>query len=140
MNAGHDLGGGKEATQTLAAFVEMVSDGMPLPKMEWEMSDVSYKKAHAKVKISERVNAIRLWTADSADRDFRDDQWSSRDLDIGSGSSTGAAEVTVPDAGYRGYLLEITLKSPRGHPYKLSTEARVAPDKLRDIPVVKTAE
>src|SRR6266581_496962 len=33
-NAGHDLAGGKEATQTLAAFFEMIADGKELPRME----------------------------------------------------------------------------------------------------------
>lgn len=131
-NAGHDLGGGKEATRSLAAFVEMVSDGRPLPKMEWELTDVSYKKAAAKVRISEPAEKMRLWTATSTDRDFRDDKWSSRDLEIRSGSSQGAAEIPVPDMGYRAYMLEVSLKSPRGFDYKLSTEARVTPDKPRE--------
>jgi PhoPQ-activated pathogenicity-related protein len=131
-NAGHDLGGGKEATKTLAAFVEMIADGRPLPKMEWELSDVSYNKAHAKMKVSERADAVHLWTATSTDRDFRDDSWSSTDLAIHAGSSQAATEVPTPEAGYRAYMIEVELKSPRGHPYKLSTEARVTPDKLRE--------
>src|SRR5207247_9531366 len=35
-NAGHDLNGGKEAIQTLAAFYEMIADGKERPKMEWK--------------------------------------------------------------------------------------------------------
>jgi PhoPQ-activated pathogenicity-related protein len=35
-NAGHDLAGGKQATESLAAFYEMVADGKPLPRMTWE--------------------------------------------------------------------------------------------------------
>ena len=131
-NAGHDLGGGKEATQTLAAFVETVADGLPLPKMEWELSDVSYKKAHAKMKVSEPADAIRLWTATSVDRDFRDDQWESKELEVRRGSSQGAIEVPTPESGYRAYMMEVLLKSPRGYPYKLSTEARVTPDMIRE--------
>jgi PhoPQ-activated pathogenicity-related protein len=130
-NAGHDLAGGKEATKTLAAFVEMIADGHSLPKMEWELSDVSYKKAHAKTKVSEHADSIRLWTATSVDRDFRDDKWASTDLKVSGGSSQAAAEVPTPETGYRAYMLEVQMKSPRGHPYKLSTEARVTPDKVR---------
>ena len=131
-NAGHDLGGGKEATQTLAAFVEMVADGLPLPKMEWELSDVSYKKAHAKMKVSEQSDSIRLWTATSSDRDFRDDKWTSKDMEVRRGSSQAADEVPTPETGYRAYMIEVSLKSPRGYPYKLSTEARVTPDAIRE--------
>ena len=34
-NAGHDLGGGKEAVQTLAAWFRLVIEGKPLPSLKW---------------------------------------------------------------------------------------------------------
>jgi PhoPQ-activated pathogenicity-related protein len=132
-NAGHDLKGGKEAIKTLAAFVEMIADGRPLPKMEWELADVSYKKAYARMKVSERAERIQLWNATSLDRDFRDDTWTSKDMEIRPGSSQAAAEVPTPEIGYRAYMMEVSLKSPRGYDYKLSTEARVTPDKVREV-------
>jgi len=131
-NAGHDLNGGKEAIKTLAAFVEMIADGKPLPRMEWELADVSYKKAHASLKLSEHAQKIQLWSATSLDRDFRDDSWTNKDLEIRSGSSHAGVEVPTPETGYRAYMMEVSLKSPRGYDYKLSTEARVTPDKLRE--------
>jgi hypothetical protein len=39
--------------------------------------------------------------------------------------------VSAPEKGYRAYLAEVTLKSPSGHEYKLSTEARVTPDNVK---------
>ena len=128
-NAGHDLGGGKEATQTLAAFFQMIADGHELPRMEWQFS--AENPAELSVKVNRPARAIRLWTADSADRDFRDEQWTSRDLPIKPGSSIGKAVIEKPASGYRACLGEVTLTSPDGHEYKLSTEARVTPDNIR---------
>ena len=125
-NAGHDLGGGKEATQTLAAFFQMVADNQPLPKMEWDI-----KEGKLALKVNQPAKAALLWTADSTDRDFRNDRWSSKPLTIEPGSSRARAEVEKPESGYRAYLGEVTLASPTGHEYKLSTEARVTPDSIK---------
>lgn len=128
-NAGHNLGGGKEATQTLAAFFQMIADGEELPKMEWTMQKDG--KAEISVKVNKQAKQITLWTASSADRDFRNDQWTSRQLEIKPGSSRADATIEVPETGYRAYLAEVVLTSPTGQEYKLSTEARVTPDQVK---------
>jgi PhoPQ-activated pathogenicity-related protein len=128
-NAGHNLGGGKEATETLAAFFEMIADGKELPKMEWEFH--SSKRAEVDLSITQPVKAVHLWTADSADRDFRDDKWTSRDVAAKGNGRTASVSVEAPASGYRAYLAEVVLTSPSGHDYKLSTEARVTPDSIK---------
>jgi PhoPQ-activated pathogenicity-related protein len=128
-NAGHDLGGGKEATQTLAAFFQMIADKQDLPKMEWEIKDGD--PAKLSLKVNRDAKGVRLWTADSTDRDLRDDKWSSRELEVKSGSSRATVDIDSPDQGYRAFLGEVTLTAPTGHAYKLSTEARVTPDEIR---------
>ena len=130
-NAGHDLGGGKEAIQTLAAFYEMIADGRELPKMEWKIGDGANGEATVEVSVNQKAAAVRLWTAKSTDRDFRDDQWSSRELAIKPGSSRAVAGIERPKQGYRAYLAEVELTAPDGHTYKLSTEARVTPDNIQ---------
>lgn len=125
-NAGHDLAGGKEATQTLAAFFQMIADNQPLPKMEWDI-----KEGKLALKVDRPAKAAALWTADSADRDFRKDQWTSRELKVEKGSSRATAEIEKPASGYRAFLGEVTLTAPTGHDYKLSTEARVTPDSIK---------
>lgn len=130
-NAGHDLAGGAEATQSLAAFFQMLADGQELPRMEWELKDVSKSSAEVTVKVNQPAKSIRLWTAESETRDFRKQQWSSRELEIKPGSSQASAKVETPEKGYRAYLAEVVLKSSTGDEYKLSTEARVTPDNIR---------
>ncbi len=128
-NAGHDLGGAKEATQTLAAFFQMIADKEDLPKVEWEINDGD--PAKLSVKVNRDAKSIKLWSATSTDRDFRDDKWSNLDLPVKSGSSRAVAEIDSPEQGYRAFLGEVTLETPSGHPFKLSTEARVTPDTIR---------
>jgi len=87
--------------------------------------------AKLSVQINRDAKAIRLWTADSTDRDFRNDQWTSRELSMQSGSSRASVEVASPESGYRAFLAEVTLTAQTGHAYKLSTEARVTPDTVK---------
>jgi PhoPQ-activated pathogenicity-related protein len=128
-NAGHDLAGGKEATQTLAAWFQMIADQLPLPKMDWQIQFNGTSGA-LQVRVDQPASHICLWTADSKDRDFRDDKWNSRELEVQPGSSRASADVDKPERGYRAFLAEVQLTSPTGDLYKLSTEARVVPDDI----------
>ena len=126
-NAGHDLAGGEQAVETLAAFVEIVSQGGAFPSLDWTFQP-GQSGAQARLKVSRPARGIRVWTADSKDRDFRDDEWTARELALADGGTSASTEIAQPAAGYRAYLLEATLTSPGGHEFRLSTEARVTPD------------
>jgi PhoPQ-activated pathogenicity-related protein len=130
-NAGHDLDGGKEAMQTLAAFFQMIADGQRLPKVKWKLQEGTTGEAGVKVMGDQPVRKIRLWLATSVDRDFRNDHWSSRNLKILPDSHQAAAKVNIPKQGYRAYLFEIEMATSAGYVYKLSTEARVIPDDIK---------
>lgn len=126
-NAGHDLGGGAEAKQTLAAFFQMVADRQALPEMTWRFETNSPARAAVEVQVSQPAKRFRLWTADSATRDFRQAKWSSQPL-LAESPTHVRAEVAKPAQGYRAYLVEAEMTSRGGHTYNLSTEARVIPD------------
>jgi PhoPQ-activated pathogenicity-related protein len=126
-NAGHDLGGGEQAKQTLAAFFQLVADRQSLPKMTWKFSQNSQYGALIDVHLNQPAKAFRLWTASSSDRDFRDDTWSSMELHSDLPTQV-QAQIETPKTGYKAYLIEADLVSPDGSGYKLSTEARVTPD------------
>ena len=130
-NVGHDLGGGREAIQTLAAFFQMIADGQELPKMTWSFGESSNGQPELSVKVNQPAKHIRLWTADSDIRDMRHAKWTSRELEIKPGSSQANAEIAKPSNGYRAYLGEVVLSSATGQEYRLSTEARVTPDDLK---------
>jgi PhoPQ-activated pathogenicity-related protein len=129
-NAGHDLGGGKDAIQTLAAFYQIIADRQELPKMSWKIGS-NAAGGEMSLTVDQPVKKARLWTADSDIRDMRRAKWASRELEIRSGSSEASAEIPKREKGYRAYLGEVVLTAPTGHEYKLSTEARVTPDDLQ---------
>jgi PhoPQ-activated pathogenicity-related protein len=127
-NAGHDLNGGDQAMQTLAAFFELIADKKPLPKIAWKFNTVANTHVNAQVESNENAGAISLWSAHSNDRDFRDNQWIAQTLNITRGSSHAKTSIVLPKSGYQAYLMEVELKTDTGHPFKLSTQAQVMPD------------
>jgi PhoPQ-activated pathogenicity-related protein len=130
-NAGHDLGGGQEATQTLAAWFQMIADKQQLPKVTWRFEEGSDGGSRLSLRVDQEAKEVRLWTAESNDRDFRNDKWSSRPVRNESGSTQASVTIEKPSSGYRAFLGEVLLTSPTGHEYKLSTEARVTPEGIR---------
>jgi PhoPQ-activated pathogenicity-related protein len=129
-NAGHDLAGGKDAINTLASWFALIADNRPLPKLEWKLTDGSSGPVSLTVKADQAAKKIRLWTAHSKDRDFRDDEWSSQDLEIQAGSSQASAQVPTPPTGFTAFMAEVELASPSGETYRLSTQVQVTPDKV----------
>ncbi len=125
-NAGHNLKGGKDAIQTLAAFFEMIVEKTPLPKIDWQFAGNENHKVSLKLQSSLPAKNINLWTALSERRDFRKAQWLSEKLPDELDSS--GISLNPPSSGYKAYLMELEFQTPSGHPYKLSTEARVTPD------------
>ncbi len=130
-NAGHGLNGGAEATQTLAAFVRMIADHQSLPKFTWQFGTNS--PLEVAVEINPPSQSAQLWSASSADRDFRDEQWSVQ-RNVKASASQYEFPLATPARGYRAYLVQVVMKAADGHEYRLSTQARVTPDGLRQPP------
>lgn len=124
-NAGHDLNGGKDATQTLAAFVHMIADGQPLPRLQWEFQTAP--SSEVRVASEAPLRRLRLWEASSADRDFRNDQWTVHREIQPEGTRT-VLNLAAPERGYRAYMIEAVLTTTTGHEYRLSTEVKVLPE------------
>jgi PhoPQ-activated pathogenicity-related protein len=127
-NAGHELGDRKDATQTLAAFFQMVADRQPLPQMKWNFKPDEI--AEFTLEVSPSAKSVRLFSADSGDRDFRRDLWTNRSLQE-IPTDRAIARIKTPPDGYRASLIEATLMSPTGHEFKLSTQVHVTPDNIK---------
>jgi PhoPQ-activated pathogenicity-related protein len=126
-NAGHDLAGGRESTPVLAAFIQMIADRQPLPRMTWEFKSAGSNAVSLAAALNQPAKAFRLWTATSPIRDFRKAKWS--DVELPANSPTNVlANIETPETGFRAYLIEAELTSATGQALKLSTEARVTPD------------
>ena len=128
-NAGHSLNGGLQAMDVLASFYQMIADKEPLPKVEWKLT--AGEKPHLNVHVNRAAKSIRLWTADSPDRDFRNDKWSSQELEVKPGSALADADVAKPASGYRAFMGEVVLTNRFGREYKLSTQVQVVPDEVK---------
>ncbi len=129
-NAGHDLNGGDQALQTLAAFLELIADQKPLPQITWQFNDVTSTRINAEVQSNEPAYTMSLWSADSENQDFRNNLWTAKSLNISSEGNQSNTIISIPPSGYRAYLMEVELKTDTGHPYKLSTQVQVTPGKL----------
>ena len=128
-NAGHNLNGGIQALDALASFFQMIADKEPLPKVEWKLT--AGDKPHLNVHVNRAAKSIRLWTADSLDRDFRNDKWTSQELEVKPGSALADADVAKPASGYRAFMGEVVLTNRFGREYKLSTQVQVVPDDVK---------
>ena len=125
-NAGHNLNGGEQAIQTLAAFFEIIVNKSPLPHLSWQFYEDSNQQVRLQLESNQPTTTIQLWTAQTSIRDFRKAEWSPKQVLTDKNSLN--ITLGTPASGYKAYLMEVELQSPSGHPYKLSTEARVTPD------------
>jgi PhoPQ-activated pathogenicity-related protein len=130
-NAGHNLNGGSEALQTIAAFFELIADKKPLPEITWQFNQSkTLNQIKAQVNVNQPAKAINLWSAISKDRDFRDNQWTMQTLNKTADNKHANTLIAAPESGYQAVLMEIELQTDSGHNYKLSTQARVMPETL----------
>ncbi len=123
-NAGHDLDGGEQALRALSAFW-----GRTLAKREYK--DCSYEissdntSATLALKSSpdELLNAY-LWSADSDDRDFRDEEWTSVSLDAKNKAEIDY-KVDFPENGFRAFYIDLEYSDPNGGKYTKSSRMYV---------------
>ncbi|MDN3510206.1 MAG: PhoPQ-activated pathogenicity-related family protein [Candidatus Jettenia sp.] len=129
-NAGHNLGDGKDALQTLAVWFQMIADGQKLPKIEWQIKDGANGPVRITMRANQPVKKFQLWTALSDDRDFRTDIWSNRELEIEKNHLQASVDIATPQTGFKAFFAEAELISPAGDTYKLSTQVQVVPDNI----------
>jgi PhoPQ-activated pathogenicity-related protein len=127
-NAGHGAGGTPEATQALVAFLQMVADGQKPPQMTWAMK--GDHGGEAIVTADQPAKQTRLWTADSATRDFRKAKWNNRPLTLDATHTRVSAKVDTPAGGFTAFMVELAFTTPAGNDFRLSTQVQVTPDAL----------
>jgi PhoPQ-activated pathogenicity-related protein len=127
-NAGHDLGGGKQAMEALSAFFGSTINGMKYTVCDWKQSaDKNGIKLDIKATSDALVDVI-LWQADSKDQDLRDEKWTSRSLGIKNKSKFRVTEA-YPASGFRAFYVDLKYKTPQGDTYTESTRVFLANSK-----------
>ncbi len=117
-NAGHDLGGGAQALQTLSAFYGKMLQETTYPILK---NNAVIQNNKLKVEVegpSTELQEVALWSASSTDQDFRNEKWSSTII-TGSGNRH-TIEVPLPESGFKACYIDYKYKGKQG-PYISST-------------------
>jgi PhoPQ-activated pathogenicity-related protein len=121
-NAGHDLAGGEQALRALSAFFGETLANTPYAVCKSELTYSVKKGITLKVNASPDilVDAI-LWSANSTDKDFRDEKWEGKSLELKKKSNVITSKQAFPATGYRAFYLDLKYKDPMGGEYTEST-------------------
>ena len=119
-NVGHDLGGGRQAMIALGAFFMNSIHNETYPNSEWEISEKD-KIVSVKMQASKDIlEDVIVWFAQSDDKDFRNDEWTSTALGIRDVSSVYVNEP-LPKKGYKAFYVDLKYKRQDGESYTQSS-------------------
>jgi PhoPQ-activated pathogenicity-related protein len=130
-NEQHDISDYSRVVAGLRALHDAAGGGAALPRFAWE-----YRWSAAGVALCVRADpapaALRLWTAASGRRDFRDAVWDARDATHSPGRDF---EIARPRGGFSAVFAEAVFGRGRSS-YSLSTNVAVlAPSAAADVGV-----
>ena len=111
-NAGHDLGGGISALQTLGVLYGKMLQSKPYPFLQ-----TTAKVTDGKVELSidaplEELDELLIWSATSGTMDFRKQKWGS--TSAGKGQAINKISVTLPSTGYKAFYVDARYKGNQG--------------------------
>jgi PhoPQ-activated pathogenicity-related protein len=111
-NAGHDLGGGISALQTLGVLYGKMLQSKPYPVLQ-----TTAKVTDGKVELSidaplEELDELLIWSATSGTMDFRKQKWGS--TSAGKGQAFNKISVTLPSTGYKAFYVDARYKGDQG--------------------------
>lgn len=123
-NAGHDLGGGKQAFESLTAFFGLTLMNKEYPANTWTTTNT--KEGVELVINAQQTDLVgaTVWHTTSSDRDFRNNLWLSHNLKL---TKEPVVKVTVPypAKGYASFYVDLKYKDPNGGTYTVSTRVFV---------------
>tara|TARA_R110002049_G_scaffold50743_2_gene144260 strand:+ start:10195 stop:11580 length:1386 start_codon:yes stop_codon:yes gene_type:complete len=126
-NAGHDLGGGEQALRALSAFWGKSLNKTPQTSLAYDLTtDKASATLTVKTTSDELLNAY-IWSADSSDRDFRDEKWTSKQIDSKDHDHI-FQQVKFPKSGFKAFYIDLEYADPNGGKYTKSTRMYVADD------------
>jgi PhoPQ-activated pathogenicity-related protein len=129
-NNGHGLPDRSRIVAGLSALNRRIITGQPLPKLAWD-----FKEGRAGLQLQIASDAdfsrVRLWSASSPKRDFREAKWTSSD----AGSTKKQIELPLPrpDEGLAAYFGELVFHEGQDDEFSLSTNIRIVPAKTAAV-------
>ncbi len=121
-NAGHGLNDGKVAFPALSAFFGITMAHGKYPKCSWTTKTDDQGVQVAIEASKDILLGAKVWYANSKDKDFRDEKFNSRTLQVKHRSKFEVHE-NFPSSGYRAFYIELTYKNPKGGKYTVCTRA-----------------
>lgn len=126
-NAGHDLGNGEQALRALSAFWGKSLNKKPQPDLTYGIESDKQAATLTVHSASEELLNAYLWSADSEDRDFRDEEWSPIPIKINKGEPI-LEQVKFPKKGFKAFYIDLEYADPNGGKYTKSTRMYVTDD------------
>jgi len=123
-NVGHNLGGGKQAFETLSAFFGLTVLNQAYPVNTWE---ISFNKVLSELTVNavaENLVEATLWQTTSSDRDFRNNLWLSSNIKLKDLPKIKIS-MSHPKKGYQAYYVETKYKDPNGGTFSVCTRVYV---------------
>ena len=118
-NAGHDLGGGKQALEALSAFFGLTLQNKEYPVSTWNVAKLKNGfEITVNAKSDDLVGAA-IWGTTSADRDFRNNLWLTRS--VKPQGSTVKYTIPFVKKGYQAFYIDLKYKDPNGGTYTVSS-------------------
>ncbi|MEQ6119458.1 PhoPQ-activated protein PqaA family protein [Reichenbachiella sp. MALMAid0571] len=124
-NAGHGLGDKTQALQSVSSFFSNTLLKKPYPVCGWKINEENSKINLTAIASPDQLKGALIWSADSEDRDFRDEEWTSQDLSV-SNIENVETSVDYPKSGFKAFYIDLKYTDPNGEGYVESTRMFVA--------------
>lgn len=124
-NAGHGLGDKKQAIQALSSFFAETLQKKDYPECSWSFEENGREIVVTIDASEEELAGILLWSCDSDDRDFRDNEFVSKAIETEPADQI-SIQVNYPDTGFRAFYIDLLYPDPNGDIYSKSTRMFVA--------------
>ncbi len=128
-NAGHDLGDGVDAFNTLGSFFGFTLQGKGYPKCDYKITQADGMAILQIGASKDRLLDVLLCSTTSDDRDFRDEKWGCRSLGVSDKASI-EVDVKLPVKGYKAFYVDLVYKNLAGMPYTKSTRMYTSEGKI----------
>ncbi|MGL4594078.1 MAG: PhoPQ-activated pathogenicity-related family protein [Thermoguttaceae bacterium] len=117
-NVGHGLDGQQHRViQTIGTFAQHAASGEQWPQMTWKMKE-NDSEYEIKVDTDLPVDRVKIWTAFSPSKDFRNAQWKGTSI---KEKCDAVIVVAKPASGHVAFFVEVEGKREKT-PFTLSTQ------------------
>lgn len=124
-NAGHGLGDKKQALQAISSFFNTTLLKQPYPRCDWEINETGNTINLTALASADQLKGALIWSAESEDRDFRDEEWISSDLSAASVAKV-ETKIDYPKSGFKAFYIDLKYTDALGDDYAESTRMFVA--------------